>query len=228
MNWAIGCIGRRDRTARYFDTGPILTEGGFDSHGTPVAPQSLYLAQLAERLGPGALPNLGYAANRADEFTNKTVPCLPAWLETDLELGPNLAFHRPIDASARGRTREFGGEKAVDGNDQTYWAVDDGVARPSLIIDLEGPAEIDTVVLEEALGLGPRVQSYQVEGFINSEFKVLSQGTTIGRHKVDQFSPVTVWKVRLTILQSDGSPGIRNIGLYQGAKPRSARSTGIR
>jgi len=31
-----------------------------DSHGTPVAPSSLYLAQLAERLGPQAVKNIGY------------------------------------------------------------------------------------------------------------------------------------------------------------------------
>ena len=34
--------------------------GIFDSHGTPVAIKSLYLAQLCERLGPQALMNIGY------------------------------------------------------------------------------------------------------------------------------------------------------------------------
>src|SRR5688572_11831194 len=60
MNWAIGCIGDRLKTARYFDTAPVLPEGTFESHGTPVAPASLYLAQLQERLGPSALKNIGY------------------------------------------------------------------------------------------------------------------------------------------------------------------------
>ncbi len=50
-NWAIGCIGDRQQTARYFDSSPILPEGYFDSHGTTVTPQSLYLAQLQDRLG---------------------------------------------------------------------------------------------------------------------------------------------------------------------------------
>src|SRR4051794_10237859 len=49
-NWVIGNIGSRLKTARLFDSAPILEEGYFDSHGTPVAPQSLYLAQLHERL----------------------------------------------------------------------------------------------------------------------------------------------------------------------------------
>jgi hypothetical protein len=49
-NWAIGCKGSM--------TG--MPPGTFDSHGTPVFPSSLYLAQLCERLGPQALANIGY------------------------------------------------------------------------------------------------------------------------------------------------------------------------
>jgi hypothetical protein len=47
-NWAIG------------NRGNSAGSGTFDSHGTPVAPTSLYLAQLCQRLGPQALANLGY------------------------------------------------------------------------------------------------------------------------------------------------------------------------
>ncbi len=60
MNWVIGCIGRSKPTPRPFDSEPNLPVGSFDSPGTPVAPQSLYLAQLAERLGPQAVKNIGY------------------------------------------------------------------------------------------------------------------------------------------------------------------------
>jgi hypothetical protein len=59
-NWMIGCVGKRQTQARPFGSAPLLPEGIVDSHGTPVAPTSLYLAQLAERLGPQALKDLGY------------------------------------------------------------------------------------------------------------------------------------------------------------------------
>jgi len=59
-NWMIGCIGRSRPEPRPFGDGPDLPEAIMDSHGTPVAPRSLYLAQLAERLGPQALENMGY------------------------------------------------------------------------------------------------------------------------------------------------------------------------
>jgi len=60
MNWAIGCIGQSRPTPRPFDSEPNLPVGTFDSSGTPVMPRSLYLAQLAERLGPQAVANIGY------------------------------------------------------------------------------------------------------------------------------------------------------------------------
>jgi hypothetical protein len=44
---------------RPFGSGPKLAEGIADSHGTQVTPQSLYLAQLRERLGTQALKNIG-------------------------------------------------------------------------------------------------------------------------------------------------------------------------
>lgn len=59
-NWLIGSIGQRKLAPRPFGSAPDLPEGIVDSHGTSVTPQSLYLTQLAERLGPQALKNIGY------------------------------------------------------------------------------------------------------------------------------------------------------------------------
>ena len=58
-NWMIGCIGGSTPKPGPFGDGPQLPERIKDSHGIPVTPQSLYLAQLAERLGPQALKNIG-------------------------------------------------------------------------------------------------------------------------------------------------------------------------
>jgi hypothetical protein len=60
INWMIGCQGENTPKPRPFDKEPNLPAGTQDSPGTPVAPQSLYLTQLAERLGPQAVKNIGY------------------------------------------------------------------------------------------------------------------------------------------------------------------------
>ena len=59
-NWLIGSTGQSRLSARPFGSEPNLPEGIVESHGVPVEPKSLYLAQLAERLGPQSLRNIGY------------------------------------------------------------------------------------------------------------------------------------------------------------------------
>jgi hypothetical protein len=61
MNWAIGCKGAPSAaTAAPGVPGTIIPNGIFESTNAPVAPNSLYLAQLCERLGPEALTAIGY------------------------------------------------------------------------------------------------------------------------------------------------------------------------
>jgi hypothetical protein len=59
-NWAIGCMGPQNRLAMPFLKSPLLSQGIIDSQGTHVNPDSLYLAQLRQRLGPDAMSNIGY------------------------------------------------------------------------------------------------------------------------------------------------------------------------
>jgi hypothetical protein len=214
-NWAIGCIGTRVQTGRMFDRTPLQPEGIFDAHGTPVAPQSLYLAQLAERLGPPGLRAVGYAANTEQQFPNKSVARLaPLPRNVDPMLGPDLAQNRPVNTSGvRGRTREFGGERALDGNPQTYWATNDGVTHATFEVDLEGPVEISALVLEEPANLHA-ARHYKVEGMGTSDWELLAEGTTIGERQVHRFAPTTVWKVRLTVLDAQPYPALGKFGLF--------------
>jgi hypothetical protein len=221
VNWAIGNVGERVKTARYFDTAPILPEGEFESHGKPVAPASLYLAQLQARLGPAALKNLGYDANVPEAFadTRKTPRLRPLKTEDHPQLGADFALHRPLAASSmRGNDRTFAGEKAVDADESTYWMTADDDNRRTLEIDMEGPVEINALELREASGHENRVQAYKVEAQVDSDWTLLSEGTAVGGSKIDRFPKVTAWKVRLTITKSDGAPALRKFGLYLDGK----------
>ena len=61
MNWAIGCKGAETSKAMPGgDAKTMLPNGTYDSPGRSVAPASLYLAQLRERLGDQAVKNIGY------------------------------------------------------------------------------------------------------------------------------------------------------------------------
>jgi hypothetical protein len=60
MVWAIGCKGMPSPPVAGFGLPGAIPNGIFESVNAPVAPRSLYLAQLCERLGPQALVNIGY------------------------------------------------------------------------------------------------------------------------------------------------------------------------
>jgi F5/8 type C domain len=214
MNWAIGCIGENLQMARPFDKAPLLPEGTFDSPGKPVAPQSLYLAQLQERLGPQALKNIGYFSPEIGA-ESMVPPALSRRVITNEGRGEDLALGQPVDASnVRDGKAEFSGEMAVDDDDKTYWATKNETSPATLEIDMDGPTEINSVAIEEATGMTGRVQEYKVEGLVNGNWRLLSQGTTIGSHKVDHFPNVTVWKVRFTILKANDYTAIRRFSLY--------------
>ncbi|HLQ50951.1 MAG TPA: hypothetical protein VK129_05590, partial [Terriglobales bacterium] len=62
-NWCIGCVGTEISASEPGGNGTLLPNGIFESTGTHVAPASLYLAQLCDRLGPAALTNIGYSTS---------------------------------------------------------------------------------------------------------------------------------------------------------------------
>lgn len=214
VNWAIGCIGKREQTARLFDSSPVLTEGNFDSYGFPVAIQSLYLAQLADRLGITGLRNIGYAANTVSMFPNKQVKASPVETDYNKPPGLNLALNRPVNTSnVKGNSREFGGEKAIDGNSSTYWCAGEGITNATIEIDMEGPVDINTFQFSEALG--QHINSYKIEALVNSDWKLLAGGSgVVGKKQILKFPATIAWKVKLTILKASGPIAINNLGLY--------------
>jgi len=224
-NWSIGCIGTLTHQPRMFAAGPVLPDGIVESPGTPVAPQSLYLAQLADRLGPQALVAIGYPGNEAKYFAGKSTPRLPAYAaDVDPMLGPNLASHCAVDTSSvRGDSADFGGEKALDEDLTNYWATADGAVPATIDLDLEGPVTMNTIVLEEAPGSGHRVLSYKVEGMIDDDWTLLAQGTTIGKRVVDRFPTRKIWKIRFTALDAQGYVALRKLGLYLAPGTEQAR-----
>ena len=86
--------------------------------------------------------------------------------------------------------------------------------RATLEIDTEGAIDVNTMELCEARGYENRITGYKVEGFVESDWKLLAEGTKVGGRKIDRFPKVTVWKVRLTVLADSEHPAISKFGLY--------------
>ncbi len=64
--------------------------------------------------------------------------------------------------------------------------------------------KINTVVLTEDLDHGQRVESFDVMGLVEGNWRKLTAGTTIGKKRIMMFDPVTVDDLRLDIISSRG------------------------
>lgn len=98
-NWCIGCTGPRDPSSNG-DVNP-REEGTFDAYQQVVNPNSLYLAQLEDRLGPEAVVAIGYE------------PAEPIGTITELAVSSVIASDQQ-DANPAGNT--------LDNNLGTRWS----------------------------------------------------------------------------------------------------------
>lgn len=106
-------------------------------------------------------------------------------------------------------TQTFENEKLTNGNME--WKAPAGASREYNVI----PGEtINTVMLQEDIRKGQRVEEFIVEGWINDEWVELSKGTTIGYKRLFRFDDVSVPKLRITISETRDIANIFKVGAY--------------
>ena len=84
----------------------------------------------------------------------------------------------------------------------------------SNIYKVKRGAVVNTLLLQEEIAKGQRVEKFLVEGYINGSWQHLTEGTTIGYKRLLRFSDCTPEKIRLTILGTRNAANIANVGLY--------------
>ncbi len=134
----------------------------------------------------------------------------------DKSFETNLAKGKPVTVSTmRGNNEKFGGNKVTDEDKKSYWTTDDLITTGSLEIDLQADSEINTVVLQEFIALGQRVQSFSIHVFKDNQWQEVAKETTIGNKRMVKFPTVTTSKVKITILESKACPLINNLEIYK-------------
>ena len=90
-----------------------------------------------------------------------------------------------------------------------------GARSAELSLDLGRAVTIGVARLEENIAQGQNVARFTLHGEVDSNWRVLSQGSTIGYAKLNRFTPVTVRRVRLTIEDAVATPERITLRLYQ-------------
>ncbi|RYO89839.1 hypothetical protein DL762_003023 [Monosporascus cannonballus] len=117
----------------------------------------------------------------------------------------------------------YGPAHVLDGNSDTYWALDDGETTGWLEVDLGGLHTVDAFITQEHIAPGQRIGGYAIDAVVDGAFKTLVTGTSLGYKRIDRLStPVETSRVRLRVTQSDATPVINS---FQALGARKTSST---
>jgi alpha-L-fucosidase len=124
---------------------------------------------------------------------------------------------QPISAFASNNNNPATLRNLTDGDIKTYWSSNEE-NNTQLIFELPRRT-INSVVLEEMIGLGQRVAHFTIEIHNGVSQTRVFEGTTIGRKKIAVFKEQPAEKVIITIDKAKAPPVLRNISAYYIDKP---------
>ena len=135
----------------------------------------------------------------------------------DATFGTDLAAGARVSASnvrGGGRDRRFEPANVLDGSRITYWATEDDVTTPSLVLDLGQPKTFNVVRIREHLPLGQRIESMIVDLWQRDGWTQFATATSIGNCRLLRGPRVTTPRVRLRVTKSAVCPAISEVGLF--------------
>jgi len=169
-----------------------------------------------QSVGRGACLNLNLPPDRRGRIHENDVKSLRGLrrLLDDL-FATNLAAHATLTpTNVRGEHSAFAVRNLVDGDRDTYWATDDEVATPQLVIDFGKPVPVRVVSLREYLPLGQRIEAFSIDRWHDGQWVELVKGTSIGNLCLLRTEPVTTERLRLRITQAPVCPALSELGIY--------------
>lgn len=127
----------------------------------------------------------------------------------------NLAEEAVISAT---ETKEddllYSADNILDGDSSTYWMPDEGTTAAVIELDLGERKKFNTIVLQEYIPKGQRIEVFQVEILGNDGWEELVRSTTVGYKRILRFAPVAAQKLRIKITKSRVCPVLSSIGVY--------------
>jgi alpha-L-fucosidase len=95
-------------------------------------------------------------------------------------------------------------------------------------LDLGSPSLVNHAVIMEDYVQGERIRGYVLEGFDGKKWAQLSQGSHVGRKRIDCFPDAVVSRLRLRVTQSAGQPLIRSFQAFRVSNFRLAEGQPLR
>ena len=172
-----------------------------------------------QSVGRGADLDLGIAPDRRGLISTNDVNALKAFGDLLKQTFTfNLAKGAKFTASnIRGNNKlKYGPARLVDNDRYTYWATNDNVTTPQLIVDLGTQKTFNVIRLRENIKLGQRISSFTVDAWQNGTWKQVGSGTSIGANRLIRLQQnVVTSKVRLSVTGSGAVIALGDFGLFK-------------
>jgi alpha-L-fucosidase len=167
-----------------------------------------------ESVGRGTNLLLNLPPDRRGRIPDQDVASLAAW-------GAARAALFAVDLAKGARAQASNARPGhpatlvIDGARDTYWACDDGVAAPELVLTLPAARTFDVVRLREHLPLGLRVTRFALDVWDDGWREVATHQGIGAQRLVRLAKPVTTRQVRLRVLDAPAGPAISEIALFR-------------
>lgn len=180
------------------------------------SPENL-LQVYYESVGRGCNLLLNLPPDRRGLIHERDVASLREWRRIlDATFATDLARGARVTASnTRGNDPRFAPTHVIDGRRDTYWATDDDVRTPELVLDLGRHATFNAVCVREYLPLGQRVDSIALDRWDGERWVEFASATGIGAQRLIRLPErITTDRVRLRVTGSPVCPAISELGLF--------------
>ncbi len=189
---------------------------------TPAQLVDLYYKSV----GRNAIFLLNIPPNRDGLFEKEDVASLKEFKSIlDETFAVNFAANAKVTASnTRGNDAAYSAKNITDNNSQSFWTVDDGQKTASFEVELPAAKQFDRIMLQEPILYGQRISKFEVQAFVNKEWKTLASATTIGNKRLLRFDAVVSNKIRVQIDEFNNAPAISGFGVYKSSAREIAKA----
>jgi alpha-L-fucosidase len=181
------------------------------------------LSLYYQSVGRGACLDLGLSPDRRGLLYESDVRSLAEFGRIIKEtFAVNLAKGATLKASnvRGGNLAKFGAKNLLDDDRYSYWATDDQVTTPELVVDLYRNKTFNVICLRENIKLGQRIEAVAIDALRDGKWEQVASATSIGGNRLIRLGQdITTNKVRLRVTKSPVCIALSDFGLYR--EPRT-------
>lgn len=152
--------------------------------------------------------NEGLFSDRDVEVLNKVGKIISETFSENLIEGAKIIVSSVLDQS-------HSANNTLDGDFNTCWMPKYETGSSYVEFNLPEKRVFNRIVIQEQIqDYSQRISEFNVEAFLENEWKKIAEGTTVGYKKICRFSTINTDRIKINILDSRLNPTINNVSLH--------------